>query len=827
MRDKVNEARRRVDSFLTVEGLKSNWAVLSVVAVFFLALWIRYLPEQGMEYLQALDPFMIFRVSQHFALDGNLPQLDFLRYFPYPQPSYRLNLGNIVIPAVMYWLGPFLVFDSYLEWAQFAPALMGSISVVFAYLFGKEVWNKIAGVSGAFFLATIAGVMQRSSAGFFEKEPIGTMFMMASLYFFVRAWKRDEWKSGLISGLSLGLFTASWGGSKMLWLLYPMVTGIVVFIDEDVQRLLKAYTPTVIIGGLVVSGINPQRFGLTEAVFLANLGLVGLIWSRYLVEELSLIQDSKLKYYIPSVSAVGLLLLLLSPLYSNFLASKVLRVWSMATQSGGKVIAGTVAENSAAGLGQIVYQLGSQSAVGIHPVLGALSNVAGTWPLAFISIGLMGTSIAFMFVKRYTEIETIEANNYYLGMLGVFTAWVIAFAFFFQASVFAVIVPPILAVIGGLGLLHVFNGFEEQEIEMNWYYLLPFLWALTNILGAVSKSRLIFLAAFPAAVVSGYTVSVVVNRIRQMDFEQMEDYTQQVRIGSIAFFLIAVFSVSAASGYIAVTGGDNSAGITGSPGERWMQTLDYMRENTSKGEVMLSWWDYGYWFESVGRRPAVADGGNMGFYTSENYGKVNYPIADFLTSSNPENHTELFEKHSVDYMILDNSMLGKYAAVSQISNRDNSKFESMLQFGTPGGLQRSVQQSGNETVLVSGGLSASIRNLRLYTPVDISGNSVDFTGTSTLETSRGRLPINCYLTEEGRVEFEGQGSQFCIAEDPYRTLERSASGSQARLVLVPQTISESSLVRLYLMDGYGVDFMEKVPEASNGYVKMWKVEAQQ
>jgi hypothetical protein len=40
--------------------------------------------------------------------------------------------------------------------------------------------------------------------------------------------------------------------------------------------------------------------------------------------------------------------------------------------------------------------------------------------------------------------------------------------------------------------------------------------------------------------------------------------------------------------------------------------------------------------------------------------------------------------------------------------------------------------------------------------------------------------------------------------------------------LVPRSIADSNLVRLYLMDGYGIDQVEKVEDGSNGFVKMWE-----
>lgn len=814
----MRDVFEKIDDFFTVEGLKQNWAVLSLAAIFFLAVWLRYMPENGMTYLQALDPYMIFRMSKHLAMEGSLPALDFMRYFPYAQPVYRIQMGNIVFPAIMYWLGGFLFFPSYLEWAQFLPAFAGGVGVIFMYLLGKELWSKTAGLSAAFFLATIAGVMHRTSAGFFEKEPVGTMFMMASLYFFTRAWKREDWLAGIASGLTLAAFTLSWGGSKMLWLLYPLVVGTVMLLDEDIEGLTRAYIPTVVIGA-TAAAFQPFRFWLLDSIFLANLGLVGLLWSRRFVEEFGIIDSDHLQYYTPGMSVLGLVLAALSPLYSDFIAIRMIRIWRKATQSaGGDVIAGTVAENQAASLGQLVSQLGALPATRVNSLLGYLSNVVGPWPLTFIAVAFLGTSISFMVARKYGLVgKTVEEANYYYAFGGVLLAWILAFSFFFQASVVVAVAPAIFAVVAGAIFIHGLDDLGEKKIEMRWYYLLPFFWILTNVLAAVTKSRLVFLAAFPVAMGAGYTLSLVVDRLRDIDVSDMfRDVTPgQAKAALLVAVLVPVLLVNAASGYA------SSERISGSPNELWMENLEYMEEETAGDSVILSWWDYGYWFESIGRRAAVADGGNAGYYSSGRYGKVNYPIADFLTSENPGNHTSLLEKHSVDYLVLDNTMIGKYSAVSQISNRDNSEFESMIQL-TNRDLRNSISRSGNQTVAQFSG-----RGLRVYVPLAQEGSSLEIDGAPTLQARGNRIEIGCVLTDEGRKKFDvSSDARYCVAEDPYYSFEKGFSPQNfpSKVVLVPKKIADSTLVRLYLMDGHGIEFAEKVPGGSNGYVKMWKTE---
>ncbi|MFP4038398.1 MAG: STT3 domain-containing protein [Candidatus Nanohaloarchaea archaeon] len=862
--------------------------VFPVIAVFLIAVGIRYYPVRNIQHLQALDPYNLFRMSQQMAYEGSRPALDFMRWFPYATPSFMTHLGNLAIPAMVYRYGGFLFFDRYLDFAYFVAPTFAGLASVGMYFLGKEIYDRYTGLAAAFFLAVIPGVLYRSSAGFFEKEAIGTMFMVYSILFFVMAWKRNSWLYGIGSGLALGLFTISWGGSQMLWLLYPLIIGFMLLIDQDIEKLVSAYTPVVVVAGSFAATFNPARMWFTDTLFLASFGFLSLLWMRYLVEELEIVQDSRLPYVVPSVYSVGALMMALSPLYSQTLADIMFGFYSKATQTGGSVIGGTVAENAASRLPEMVTQLGPGAVDQVFPGAAVITSIMGTWTLAFLSVPLMLYGVLMMLSKRYGLMEGLTGKENYSMLGGTIVAWAAGFTLFFSgarmlglaatllisavaflmvyyldedssftlsaltllftsiiltmyafgsqstSSLLKGIAYPVWIAAAAFGVLQYLEDFKPSDIQIEWYKVVPLFWIGSNLLGATARSRLIYLAAFPVALGAGYTFSTVIHRIKGLDLSSLELNASALRNAGLILAVAVAFSVSMVAGFAA------SQSISGSPDQAWTQNLDYLNEEVPNGSTVMSWWDYGYHFQTLGRTATVADGGNFDYYSDS--GPVNYPLADYFTSTNNSEHDEFLEKHSVDYIVLDNTMIGKYQAVNQIARGDNENYYSMYQASTQGTLQNSVSERGNRTVAAftqgsSGNAPAIIdqepndpttsRNqyAEIYVPFERSNSSIEISESATIRYySGGEEEVNCVLTDQGVKTFGDERTDYCIAEDPYYSLERGSSGVQSKIVLVPENIVDHTLNRLYLMDGHGIPYAEKVEDASNDYVKMWEVE---
>jgi len=847
------------------------WAAPILLAIFLIAVGLRYHPARTIEYLSAMDPYNLFRSSQQIAYTGGLPELDFMRYFPYAYPLHLDHMGNLVIPAILYWAGGFLIFDSFLEFGYWIQPLFSGFAAIAMYYLGKEMFDKYTGLGAAFFIAVIPGAMFRSSAGFFEKEAIGTFFMIVSLLFFVRAWKRKDWINGIFAGLALGIFTTTWGGSGMLWLLYPMTVGFMLLIDKDIENLVAAFTPTVLMAVFFASIFNSGRFWFDHMYVYLNAGMLALLWTRFLVEELNLLKEDYLPYFSPSMYITGGLALALSPLYSSFLADITFSIYRRATQTDGGTISGTVAEDAAPGLGELTTQLGTGIIDQIFPGAEIISALVGPWTLVFLAVPLMIVSAILMLAKSYGVLEdTLEGKKYYGLIAGVISAWGIAFLGFFggyttggialglimlllvsvlvfyidgesvlsittmsllftaiiatlfsfgqqdQASVLRGAAYPLWLGVFGFGLIYFLEDFKPRQINIEWYQFLGIFWIITNLLGATARNRLIFLAAFPVAFGAGYTVSIAYRRIKSLDLDEIGVSGDKLRPVILIAGVAMLLSVNIFAGWVTVQG------IGGQPNEAWMENLDYLREDAEEGSVVLSWWDYGYHFQSLGRSASVADGGNYRYYTSDE--RVNFPIARYFTSDDPDDDQDLLEKHSVDYVVLDNTMIGKYGAVSQIAREDNQNFDSWSQAETMGGIDDVITSDGDSEVVPFIG---SIEGLpaEIFAPVNRTEQSVELSDSATIQTMDGqRMSASCLITDEGVQEFGDGDSEYCIAEDPYFNLDRSqVFGQQARLVIVPRDIKETNIARMYLMDGHGIDYLEKVEDASNDFIKTWRV----
>jgi dolichyl-diphosphooligosaccharide--protein glycosyltransferase len=76
----------------------------------------------------------------------------------------------------------------------------------------------------------------------------------------------------------------------------------------------------------------------------------------------------------------------------------------------------------------------------------------------------------------------------------------------------------------------------------------------------------------------------------------------------------------------------------------WQEGMMWLREETPDDSVVLSWWDYGYWIQTLGNRTTLADG------STNNGTQIGWIGAALMLP--PENSSQIFEMLGADYVLV-------------------------------------------------------------------------------------------------------------------------------------------------------------------------------
>ena len=77
----------------------------------------------------------------------------------------------------------------------------------------------------------------------------------------------------------------------------------------------------------------------------------------------------------------------------------------------------------------------------------------------------------------------------------------------------------------------------------------------------------------------------------------------------------------------------------------WIATLNWIKNNTDKQSVILSWWDYGYWIQTLGERPSISDNSTL-----DSGGAIKKTAK--ILSSDPEEAWKLIKEMESDYVVI-------------------------------------------------------------------------------------------------------------------------------------------------------------------------------
>ncbi|RLI97961.1 MAG: hypothetical protein DRO99_01925, partial [Candidatus Aenigmatarchaeota archaeon] len=374
---------------LITDRSKKDWCVLAILLIIVvLGFWVRSFPARFNE-LQAIDPFYIYRMSEYVVNNNfQLPENDMLRHHPFGVPPAGQPPVAFYLPAIMYVvIGP-LTGLGYFQYALLYPALMGALASIVMFFIGKELFDRKTGLFAAFFLATIPAFITRTSAGFFDKEANAGVLMLMLFYFFIRAYKRNCWKSGILGGISMFFLVQTWaGGVQYIALLIPAFIIVMLLLNRNISRISKAYIPLAV--GMMANVMMPYHPNILGFSIYGTVPMVlVLLLARMGVERYGLVKKDQMAYVVPGIIVVGILGLLFASMFTDAGAEYLTDVGRVVTLSK-NVEFSTVAEANPGSWGAIEGVTRASYATQVLPIPGSI-----VWLFSINTFLLIGMFLA-------------------------------------------------------------------------------------------------------------------------------------------------------------------------------------------------------------------------------------------------------------------------------------------------------------------------------------------------------------------------------------------------------------------------------------------------
>lgn len=741
-------------------NLRRYWYLLILLGIVVMAFWFRSFPARYGE-LQAIDPFYLFRMSEYSLNHGfQLPELDTLRNHPIGEEPWKEPLFMFHFPALIYLLG--LGWNmTYFHFAIIFPAVMGALAVLIMFFLAREFFDWKAGLISSFILAALPAFITRTSAGFFEKEPIAGVFSLLAFWMFIRAYKKSDWRYGVVSGISIFLLTQTWGGSTYFVMLLGGLVVLLLILNRYSEALLKASVPTLLLGIGLTQFLPYNKYTLTSSSALIAFAALALLAIRFGAEKYNLLEKDKLPWLVPGLLVAGFLSVLIGSMFSDFFYSLLDKFYGYSTLRLG-VVGSTVAESQIGSWNAIL----SVTSASVGGFLGPIAPYFSVWIFAFLGM--------FMVIYRFISKAVIPAFS------------------------------------------------EEESGHFNWLLLFPLIWFVSSIWGALGFIRLSFIIGPPFALLAGVFLAWAINRALKIDLKRFREKVEEAdiwdllkqykhwRLTYVVILLLALFVIinfTTAYAYsnslrpsicfpnqdILIDGQKcleyDGQTYTYAQGQPWYQAMRFLREDTPEGSAVLSWWDFGYWFETRGHRPTPTDGG-LG---------NRYETAVWFTSENWEDNTWP-EDRDISYILMDYTLPGKYGAISKISS-DGDQVVGIMQFKSSG---KSFQ--GNKTIY-----EFKAGPYEIWLPMDNTGNIAS-------------API-FLVTQNGQYIQRAHVKDICsssgiIQMSADNTIGGCVALTSTGVYYVPEEAEHTIFSKLMFMDGYGLP-VEKVFD--NQLIKIYEI----
>jgi asparagine N-glycosylation enzyme membrane subunit Stt3 len=156
------------------------------------------------------DPWYFYRISELLYKNNfRIPEWDLLSFFP-PGRPFPKTLGYEYFVVILYKIESLFIKIDFMKAATYVPIIMSVMSVIPAYLLGKELSNKWGGLATALFISMSPTFIMVSMGSYMDTDTVVVFYSLLSIYTIFLAMKKRSWPFILLALLTNMAFIFSW-----------------------------------------------------------------------------------------------------------------------------------------------------------------------------------------------------------------------------------------------------------------------------------------------------------------------------------------------------------------------------------------------------------------------------------------------------------------------------------------------------------------------------------------------------------------------------------------------------------------------------------------
>jgi len=579
-KDQINDVPKSFGKLFKVN--RSSILVISaIILILFVAFTARILPMRweiptGQIHLNEYDPYYQYSITNYMVQNGLFsPYTDHWintqQWFP---NGLDMSMSLPALPmtaAALYQVVSFLgVHVDLMSFCALLAAALGTLSCLILYFIGKDIGGRAVGLFAALSLALAPSFLQRSSLGFFDTEIPGILGLLCFIFLFLRALDpKRSLRGNLIysigAGLALAYFICGWGAAYYVLGLTALFAFILVISKRYDRRLLISYSISMGLGLLIATQfpIIGLHYLTTAPVLLVAGVFVVLLMAEF--QHHNIVGSAKNKMLITVATLAAVFVSIIPLWYSGYLGSIAGKFVT--------VILPSVRENS--------------------PLIASVAEHRVTaWANLYVELGIC---ILFFLVGLYFTLKNPTNRNIFLLIFG-------ATGLYFGASMVRLlaIFAPAFALLMAVGIISILTPFmtmlkETPNIATKTKRKLLHVNKKYSCLG-ILLIFIILMTQFALAPSPSY-------------FSETSNEKYMPRTFATAYMPTSI----------------NAAGLPLVPPEpmpQWLSMLSYTNNKLHSTDVVVAWWDYGYWLSIMGDVTTLADNATIDADQIENLGFI-------------------------------------------------------------------------------------------------------------------------------------------------------------------------------------------------------------